>query len=85
MRLPIVAFADCAPQLRFAVDLTGRAVARTGVRVVGRFPAGAGRLWQTRRFGGSSYALETSGWAAGTYSVRVQSGAAVAVLRLVVE
>ena len=44
-----------------------------------------GRLLQTRRFSGSSYALETSGWAAGTYFVRVQSGTAVAMQRLVVE
>jgi glycosidase len=44
-----------------------------------------GRLVQTIRFSGSSYALETSGLAAGTYFVRVQSGTAVAVQRLVVE
>jgi alpha-amylase len=44
-----------------------------------------GRLLQTRSFSGSSYALETNGWAAGTYFVRVQSGAAVAMERLVVE
>ena len=44
-----------------------------------------GRLLQTRSFSGSSYTLETTGWAAGTYFVRVQSGAAVAVQRLVVE
>ena len=44
-----------------------------------------GRLLQTRRFSGSSYALETSGWAAGTYFMRVQSGTAVAMQRLVVE
>ena len=37
VRLPIVAFADCAPQLRFAVDMTGQTVARTGVHVVGNF------------------------------------------------
>ena len=44
-----------------------------------------GRRLHTRSFGGSRYALETAGWAAGTYFVRVQSGAAVAVQRLVVE
>lgn len=44
-----------------------------------------GRLLHTRRFSGGSYSLETSGWAAGTYFVRVQSGAAVVTQRLVVE
>ena len=42
VRLPIVAFADCATQLRFAVDMIGQTVARTGVHVVGNFQALAG-------------------------------------------
>ena len=44
-----------------------------------------GKRVQTARFAGNSYDLNTSGWTAGTYFVRVQSGAAVAVQRLVVE
>ncbi|WP_310393206.1 alpha-amylase family glycosyl hydrolase [Hymenobacter sp.] len=42
LRLPIVAFGDCAPQLRFAVDMTGQTVAAAGVHVVGNFQALAG-------------------------------------------
>ncbi|QHJ08774.1 alpha-amylase family glycosyl hydrolase [Hymenobacter busanensis] len=44
-----------------------------------------GRLVHTTQFSGSSYVLDTTGWAAGTYFVRVQSDAAAAVQRLVVE
>ena len=44
-----------------------------------------GRLVRAVSFEGRAYALETSGLAPGTYFVRVQAGAAVAVQRLVVE
>ena len=44
-----------------------------------------GRLLRTAQFAGSSFALETAGWAAGTYFVRVQSGTVSATQRLVVE
>ncbi|PJJ60587.1 alpha-amylase family glycosyl hydrolase [Hymenobacter chitinivorans] len=42
VRLPIVAFGECATQLRFAVDMTGQTVASGGVHVVGNFQALAG-------------------------------------------
>jgi len=42
VRLPIIPFGDCAPQLRFAVDMTGQTVAGTGVHVVGNFQPLAG-------------------------------------------
>ena len=44
-----------------------------------------GKQVYTGRFAGNTSALDTNGWAAGTYFVRVQSGTAVAVQRLVVE
>jgi hypothetical protein len=44
-----------------------------------------GRLVQKASFVGSSLELPTQGLSAGTYFVRVQSGTAVAVQRLVVE
>ena len=44
-----------------------------------------GKQVYTGRFTGNTSALDTNGWAAGTYFVRVQSGTAVAVQRLVVE
>ncbi|MDO7877705.1 alpha-amylase family glycosyl hydrolase [Hymenobacter sp. ASUV-10] len=43
-----------------------------------------GREVFATRFAGAEYALETSGWAAGVYFVKVQSGKKVAVQRLVV-
>ena len=43
-----------------------------------------GRLLHTIRFSGARHTLNTSGWAAGTYFVRLQSGAAVATQRLLV-
>ncbi|GAA4363163.1 hypothetical protein GCM10023185_31660 [Hymenobacter saemangeumensis] len=44
-----------------------------------------GRVVHTATVSGSSHTLDTSGWAAGTYFVRVQSGKATVVQRLVVE
>jgi alpha-amylase len=43
-----------------------------------------GRLVHTASFTGSSHSLDTSGWAAGSYFIRVQSGKAVVMQRLVV-
>ena len=43
-----------------------------------------GRLRHTAAFSGGSHTLNTSGWAAGIYFVRVRSGAAVSTRRLVV-
>ena len=44
-----------------------------------------GKQVYTGRFMGNNSALDTNGWAAGTYFVRVRSGTAIAVQRLVVE
>ncbi|UYZ63707.1 pullulanase X25 domain-containing protein [Hymenobacter weizhouensis] len=42
VRLPVVAFGGCNTQVRFAVNMRGQTVARTGVHVVGNFQALAG-------------------------------------------
>jgi alpha-amylase len=42
VRLPLVAFGDCATQVRFAVDMNGQTVAAGGVHVVGNFQTLAG-------------------------------------------
>lgn len=44
-----------------------------------------GRVVRTTTFTGSDYTLDTTGWVTGIYFVRVQSGTATAVQRLVVE
>jgi alpha-amylase len=43
-----------------------------------------GRLVQTLKFSGSSYVLDTSSWAAGTYFIGIQSGTEASMQRLVV-
>lgn len=42
LRLPVLPFGGCAPQLTLRVDMTGQAVAATGLHVVGNFQALAG-------------------------------------------
>ncbi|WP_078062989.1 alpha-amylase family glycosyl hydrolase [Solirubrum puertoriconensis] len=62
------------------LELPGKPTGETQLRVYDL----QGRLVQTVSFNGNGYQLDTNAWANGTYLLRVQSGTAVSVQRLVV-
>ena len=91
LRLPIVAFGDCATQLRLAVDLRGQTVAAAGVHVIGSFQAlaGYGANWDPTAIrlldpdGDGTYEVQLALPAPGQFQYRFVNGNALAAAETV--